>query len=85
MLKGVKENSNENTKSSSKIAFFVFVIAIIHFMEGRFISFRPLLFRTCFKKTSKNAAYVVRRYKKNEQSLHKRAIQKKRAIWHANR
>ena len=54
-------------------------------MEGRFISFRPLLFRNCFKKTSKNAAYVVRRYKKNERSLHKRAIQKKRAIWHANR
>ena len=39
------------------------------------------LFRSFPKKTSVFTAFIVRRFKKNERSLHKRAAQKKRAFW----
>ena len=54
------------TKTSSKIELFVFAIAIFHFSEDLFIRFYIFYFRSFPKKTSVFAAFIVRRFKKNE-------------------
>ena len=58
--------SNKNIKTSSKIALFVFAIVIFHFSEDLFVRLRDFLFRGFPKKTSVFAAFIVRRFKKNE-------------------
>ena len=61
-----------------KNRIFIFHYPRISFFGG---SNRVFVFRNFSKKTSVFAAFIVRRFKKNERSLHKRAAQKKRAFW----
>ena len=59
-LKKISRISNQLLKSSSKNEFFVFDIAIFHFLEDHFIKLRDFLFRTFSKKTSNFTAFIVR-------------------------
>ena len=76
---------NEFIKSSSEVPICVFVDAIFNFLEDHFISLRDFLICISSKKTSKIAAFIVRRFKKNEWCEHKRAVRKKRAFCDASR
>ena len=52
--KKISRSSNKLVKSSSKIAFFVFVIAIFHFLEDRFYVFDVFYFSHFPKKRVKS-------------------------------
>ena len=83
--KKISDFYNEFIKSSSEVPFCVFVDAIFNFLEDHFISLRDFLICISSKKTSKIAAFIVRRFKKNEWCEHKRAVRKKRAFCDASR
>ena len=59
--KKISDFYNKFIKSSSKIPFCVFNIAIFHFTEDHFIFLRDFLFRIFPKKTSIFTAFFVRR------------------------